>query len=71
METSMKNMLSKSRRTHLFNGIQHHVPDDRHLLFLADADGPAEGLGLDGRVPLGLYDVYPGCHSEIKAKFVN
>ena len=57
--------------THLFNSIQHQIPDDCNLFFLAEADSPADGLGFDGRVPLGLDDVYPGCDGEVKAKFVS
>lgn len=71
VQSNMKVILPMCGGSHLFNGIEHHIPDDGDLLFLANADGPAEGLGLDGRVPLGLDDVYPGGDGEIEAKFAS
>lgn len=60
-------LFSLNGGSHLFNGIQNHIADDCHLLLLAEADGTADGLRFDGRVPLGLNNVYPGCDSEIEA----
>jgi len=52
--------------THLFDSILHHIADDSDLFLLPEANGAADGLRLDGWVPLGLNNMYSGRDSKVK-----
>lgn len=52
----------------LFNGIFHAVSNDGRVLSLSQANYPANGLLLDGRIPLQLENVDTCGYGEIESK---